>query len=171
MLDEFDRVMLSHLPRTRDRPLLLNHLNQPSAFFVRSVQNDIDVLETYMAKRTNKPVRNNPSMFNTTFVEVRLGNAEKNHFHQWMEQDQETLGIELGTFISNDHKLSVSWDDQNVCFVASATCRDESSVNHNCCITSRSQDWFEAIMLTLYKATVLLGDKAWQSQSSDRSWG
>lgn len=170
-MDDYDRFVIFSLARSRDRPPALNHLGQPSAWFVRSVQSDLDALEAHMAKRTNRPARSPQTWAETTFVDIRLDNKAKTHFNQWMEQGNDEISLLLATFVSNDHKLSLSWDDQNVCFVASATCKDEQSPNHNCCISSRSQDWFEAIALTLYKASVLLGETPWTDVKNDRSWG
>lgn len=111
------------------------------------------------------------SGFTTTFIDVRLAKADGDQFRAYMQQGNDELALEMATLVSQGHKLSLSWDNKNVCFIASVTCRDEKAINYDCCITSRSDDWFEAIMLCVFKAVVLANGKAWQEMSEKSNWG
>lgn len=170
-MDETRRLVAFLLHRARDRPLALNHLNYPSNWYLAQIETDILLMGVDMAAKSRKTVPNFNGAFQTVFVDVRLAQQDKVQFEQFMQQGDDELGLLLAEFVSNGNKFSLTWDNDNSCFIASATCRDEGSVNLNHCISSRSQDWFEAVMLTVFKATVMLVDKAWSEVTSDRSWG
>jgi len=166
-----DPYTLDQLPLVRDRPFYANHLGEPSAYWLRSVNHMFDQLyEEIMAKMTSRNASKRPD-WQVDFIEVRLDKEEVKAFNVYAKRPQEELSLDLATTISNKNKLSVSWDEKNVCFVASCTCRDIDSANENCCISSRSDDWWEAICLTMFKINVVLGDKAWREGQSSASWG
>lgn len=106
-----------------------------------------------------------------TFINYRLSAEEKKVWNAWSEKNANTAVDELAIFMSNGHKTSISWDLNNSCWIASSTCKDDKSINHNKCIMSRSQDWLEAMMLNLFKASVVCKDGDWSDMKSDDTWG
>lgn len=170
-VEELRLTITDLVQRSRDRPISLNHLKYPTNFYFRTIETMCQEIGTIMAKHTNRRSPSQKNSFDVTFVDVRLSAQDKEQFTSYMLQEADELNLNLADFIADDHKFSVTWDDENKCFIASATCRDEGSINHNCCISSRSQEWYEAMQLTVFKATVLLGGKAWTDAKTDKSWG
>lgn len=128
-------------------------------------------LEADLMPRGKSSTRKNNNFVETEFVTVRLDKEQAQAFADWVAQDDESRALDLAEFITAGHKTSITWDDYNSCFIVSSTCKDEASDNHNKCITSRSNDWYEAMMLNVYKANVLFGKGAWESDAQTNAWG
>jgi len=120
---------------------------------------------------TPKGNRNGRAFDPVEFITINLDGEAEKLFKSWAPSHLETLNSDLANFIAEEHKVGLSWDQNNACFIASATCKDEKSPNHNCCITARSDDWTEALLLVLFKATVIPSGKAWSDVSRPAAWG
>jgi len=120
---------------------------------------------------SKKPSRANSSFAEIEFVGVRLDKEQAELFADWVAADQETRALDLAEFLSAGHKTSITWDDHNACFIVSATCKDESNDNFNRCLTSRSNDWYEAMMLNVFKHQVLFKKQRWNGDANTNSWG
>lgn len=152
-------------------PYGLNHLGEPSAHFVRFITRKIEQLEErVMAKKTNSP-GNNQDWQNTVFVNYRLGKDEKAAFEEWSSRKADTVALDLAQFMSSGAKTSITWDSKNNVWIVSATMKDESHKSYNECLTSRSDDWYEAMRLNAYKALVLAKNGKWSDLSADEDWG
>ena len=106
-----------------------------------------------------------------TFVNLRLDDNQKKTFAGWMKEKGETLVDEIAIAMSEHGKMSISWDDTNKCFISAITCKDDKSPNCDHCVSSRSQDWYEALALTCFKVLVLLKDKPWSEGGTAANWG
>jgi hypothetical protein len=73
--------------------------------------------------------------------------------------------------VPNGWKTSFSFDAENDCYIASCTQRDEDDINHNICVTSRSDNPFEALWLCYYKITVIADSKRLPTERADDNWG
>lgn len=125
------------------------------------------VFDDEMAKNN----KNQTSFVPVEFVRIDLDNDQAANFKKWAEKELANLPQHLSNFISEDMKIGLMWDDGNNCFIASATCKDEKSDNHNCCMTSRSDDWPEALLLLVYKHEVVAKGKEWRTMSRPVAWG
>lgn len=115
--------------------------------------------------------RRNGRFESVEFVTINLDAAAEKHFRTYAKDVGDKVVSELALFIAEEHKIGISWDINNNCFIASATCKDEKSENHNLCITARSDDWFEALLLLLYKAKVVANGQPWHNVSRPATWG
>lgn len=115
--------------------------------------------------------RNTGNPFDVIFVSVKIDASEEAKFNEWTLRKDAEIAFDIAKAISDGHKIGVSWDNNNACFIVSATCKDESSINYNHCISSRSGEWYEALMMTVYKIQVMLADKAWSSGAERSNWG
>lgn len=105
------------------------------------------------------------------FVNINLSKSEKTQFKAWYSENQAELPRLLTAFIAAGYKLSIKWDNENACFIATSTCIDESLNNSGKALSSRSDDWLEAIALNLFKTDVLSEDGTWESSGKGNSWG
>jgi hypothetical protein len=121
------------------------------------------------AKKANKAKQWQDN--NVEFVNIRLNNKQKETFKSWFADNERELPNLLAVFLAAGYKMSLKYDADHECYIASATCFDDSMENHNKCLTSRSQDWLEAMALNLYKTDVLSEDGIWESSSTGSDWG
>lgn len=108
---------------------------------------------------------------NTKFAQITLNNDEKDAFDVWRNVKGFDSALEIGVLISEGWKSSVTWDDSNKCFIVAATCKDERNVNANICVSSRSDDFVEALLLNVYKVKVLFKGKAIPTERAANNWG
>jgi len=108
---------------------------------------------------------------NVEFVVVNLDGPAEKDFRKYAAENLEKLVSLVGEFINDGHKLGMTWDDANACFIASATCWDEKSENYANCITARSDDWSEALLLLVFKHRVIAKGQAWALVSRPAAWG
>ncbi len=105
------------------------------------------------------------------FVNMRLDTSQKKQFSLWMDKLGEQCHAEIGIFISSGWKTSITWDADNACFIASSTNVEPTSVNFQYCLTSRSDDWSEALCLNVFKFNVLANGDSLSALVSSNSWG
>jgi len=143
----------------------------PTNFHLRSVVSRFQQLGEFIMPASRKSAVTGRGQFDVTFINIRLDKQGEKQFTEWYSRDQRELAEELAVFVSKGHKLGLSWDDKNTCFTASATCRDDRSPNFNSCITSRSDDFFEAMMMNVFKAEVLFEGGTWVADDRGSNWG
>lgn len=105
------------------------------------------------------------------FVQISLDKDAEKAFHKWKTDHEQTCVSDLGNFIAEEMKLGITWDTSNNCFIASATCKDAKSPNLDRCVTARSDDWLEALMLLVFKHTVTAAGGDWSAVSKPTAWG
>lgn len=105
------------------------------------------------------------------FVNINLSKAEKTQFKSWYSENQAALPELMTRFIAAGYKLSLKWDNENDCFIATSTCTDETMENGGKALSSRSDDWLEAIALNLFKTDVISEDGVWEHSGKGNSWG
>lgn len=162
-----DFVLLSIVQSYR----LLFTQETPTNYTIRSLVSRIQQLGDFIMPRSTQSNVSGKGQFDVTFVNVRLSKKDADQFSTYFSRDIRETGEDLTVFISKGHKIGLSWDDKGACFVASATCRDERSPNYNRCITSRSDDWYEAMIMNVYKHDVLFQGGTWVSDDAGGSWG
>lgn len=111
-----------------------------------------------------------------TFVPVEFVNApltaeEKKAFKAWYKGEPDKVFTGLINLIPHGYKQSVSWSDDQQCFTASLTCRDEENPNFNMCLTGRSNDYWEAHAIVFYKHEFLSEGGIWAFDTQSSSWG
>lgn len=112
-----------------------------------------------------------PQYNQVEFVNVSLTKKDKETFKTWYDARIAELPDMVAKFISEGYKISFRWDSDNECYICSATCIDESMENHNKCLTSRSDQWLEALALNLFKTDTLCKDGIWESTETGYNWG
>lgn len=119
-----------------------------------------------MAKKFAKPNGD----FGVDFINRPLLEAEKDHFKEWFSKLDNDFDEVVGAFILEGFKLSLTWDDNNQCVIASMTCKDEQSPNYNKVLTSRGNQPLETLCMCFYKHVVIFHSGKWE-QNTQRNWG
>lgn len=89
-----------------------------------------------------------------TFVDVKLGEADRENFLQWLGDDVDAVRC-LQAFADDGYRVGVTWSGEHQTYTVSATCRDEESENNGLCMTSFAGDLTRAILLAWYKHDVI----------------
>jgi len=164
-------VLQHNLTTILNRPIPLNHMGDPTAAYIRTLNRWLSTWEIFVMPAKAKSAGANKNGFTTTFVNFKLGKEDKAAFEKYMSNPADKLLEDLVVFVSEGHKLSQSWDDKNKCFIASATCKDEGSINYDYCLTSRHSEWYPAVMMNVFKHNELAAGEPWQQLSEEQDWG
>lgn len=127
--------------------------------------------EVVMPAKKQQQQNSRPQWDKIEFVNINLSKAEKTQFKAWFSENQPELPRLLSVFISAGYKTSLKWDNENACFIATATCTDEGLENSGKALSSRSDDWIEALALNLFKTDVLSENGIWEASGKGNSWG
>lgn len=149
----------------------LNHLGVPSNGFISHLTRKVHQLEERVMASKNSKVQANEAWKTTTFVQYRLSREDKAAFEQWSSRKEGDVALDIAAFMSSGAKTSITWDTSNNVWIVSATMRDEDHKSYNQCLTSRSDDWYEAMRMNAFKALVLAGKNPWSSLQSEQDWG
>lgn len=123
-----------------------------------------------MAKRNSSAADNKPD-WQVTFVQIKLTGEHIDGFSKWMERKEPEIALDVASFMSNGHKTSITWDNDNKCWIVSATCKEEGSKNYNHCLSSRSNEWWEALCMNVYKNDILCDGGSWADKQQNSNWG
>lgn len=148
------------------------HRKHEIAKFSPHLTNEVNSnLERYfeMANKARKPQEQ--SAYTTKFCTIALDTEEKAILKEWLQSNSKDLDTYFHTMVTDGWKTSITWDDNNDCFIASATQRFDDDKNHNVCVTSRSDNMYEAILITFYKIYVLFKDKKLPIEPNKQNWG
>ncbi len=107
------------------------------------------------------------------FVEIRLDDKEKADFKKRYAADGQAILAPLDGLLHEGYKLSISYDDNNKCLIASLTCKYSLSPNFNYVMTSRASDMWEAMALAAYKHFSCCDNGDWGAETriNSNTWG
>ena len=105
------------------------------------------------------------------FCSVVLTAEDKIDYEVWAEKHGKDLLSVLAQCVAEGWKTSITWDNDNECFIGSLTCRAEGHKNENVVVSSRSDDMLEAIAISLYKITALYVGKKLPTEKLKNNWG
>lgn len=123
-----------------------------------------------MARKNSSP-GDNKFDWQVSFVQLKLNEETAEGFNNWMERKEAEIQLDVAVFMSHGHKTSITWDNENKCWIVSATCKDENSKNYNHCLSSRSSEWWEALCMNVYKNDVICKGGSWADKQANVSWG
>lgn len=164
-------VWIHNLLYFRIQPIHRNHLGHPSNGYVEYINRKITQLgELIMPAKASK-APSNSNWIQTEFITIKIQGEHKNGFSEWMGRKDTETALDVASFMSEGHKTSITWDDKNACWIVASTCKIEASPNHNCCISSRSGEWYEALCMNVYKSNVMCHGGSWQEAQESSDWG
>lgn len=122
-------------------------------------------------KTNNKQQKQAQNWNKIEFVNRNLDADEGEKFKVWAKGVDNESGTLISEIMVDDYKLSVTYDDNNECFIATITGKDEQRHNPNKALSARSDNWYEAVMMALYKHLVLFGGGKWSGGTQRNNWG
>lgn len=109
-----------------------------------------------------KGSKNRTPFGNVEFINFKFDRETKEKFEQWYASKGNTVIQGIFETIQAEYKLSVSYDSQNECFIASMTGK-EDSLNPNKCIVIRSSEWMRALAGVAFVNIVLFDGEIWEA--------
>lgn len=107
----------------------------------------------------------------TEFVNRNLLEDEAKAFVAWFKTENERIPDMLGQIMVNEIKVSCTWNDANQCYIATFTGKEDHKYNPFKALSSRSDDWFEALAMTAYKHLILFRGGKWEGDTVKNNWG
>lgn len=105
------------------------------------------------------------------FVNVTLDDQQKVAYDVWAKNPPTPIGDLVGQAMVNLYRVSMGWDDANQCFIATITGKKDAKFNASRSMSSRSDDWYEALALCMFKHYELFGAKTWNGGTQRNNWG
>lgn len=105
------------------------------------------------------------------FANIRLTEENKHEFEQWASSLGDGAQPEIDNFIVSGWKTSAKWDDNNDCFIVSATNENDKDRNYKICVSSRSDVRIEADLLNIYKVEILYRGVKLPTEGVKQNWG
>lgn len=121
--------------------------------------------------RNEHAKRNQNSWMNMVFIDAKLTVEQGEAFMAWRKAKPDNVEPALEKLFSDGYRMSLSWDDQNSCFIASITIKSETHENRSKCLTARSDDLFEVMAMAAYKHVVLFEGGGWDGGKTRDAWG
>lgn len=136
------------------------------------VSNLFDKLEEFLMPAKYR--KNGSARYEDTgysFAHINISPELKKQFKAWFSESAEGFEELCAAFLLSGHKQSVSWNDHDDCYIASLTCNDSQDANYKLILTSRSDNWLEAILLNIFKASVCSAGEPWPRVGEHNKWG
>lgn len=114
--------------------------------------------EFYLLKRGKKMARKQikKSYSDWNLISVELTTAEKNTFKTWKTANNDNADMLFAEALTEGYKISVSYSDTQDRFYGTITSASEDNADHKNSVTSHANDWFTAVMLSIYKWKVVM---------------
>jgi len=109
--------------------------------------------------------------FGFSFVNTRLTAEQATEFRQWSKDNISALVALVTELLGDGYKLSFTYDHNNDCFICSLTGVKGHPINGELVLTSRSDDWQEAILLSAWKHFILFQGRRWETTETRPNWG
>lgn len=109
-----------------------------------------------------KPGKKRTPFGNVAFINYKFDKETKARFDTWYNSKGDTVLQAIFETLQGEHKISVSWDADNECFIGSMTGK-EDSLNPNKCITIRSAEWMRAMAAVAFIHTVVFDGEIWDA--------
>lgn len=155
----------------RDQSIFRRNFQIEGVFASIIVDDAINRLVREAHVMAGKPPKKYQNAFNTEFVNVQLSEGQKKDFLKWKTEQAERIADLIGQIAVDDYKITCSWDARNQCYIASFTGKEDQRHNEHRSMSSRSDDWYEAIALNVYKHVVVFHEGTWEGDNTKNNWG
>lgn len=105
------------------------------------------------------------------FVNIRLTEDQVEDFEKWAMANTSKIWQMLNDLAEAGYKHSTSPDLENACHISTITATQYATDNQKFCLSSRSDNLVEAVLLTCYKHFVISDGGAWRGSQTRKNWG
>lgn len=86
----------------------------------------------------------------TEFIEISLAGHDEDTILRYLS-DADEFADAVAALCEAQYRVAISYNAQNDAFIASLTCRDDSSPNAGATVTAFAGTWVDALRVALYK--------------------
>lgn len=115
--------------------------------------------------------KNGGADYGISFVVCDLRSDDKPDFEAWCDEYGDDWASLVETTTREAYRLTIKFDFNNSCFMASMTQQDQKHPNANKLLSARAGDPQEAILMVLYKHFRKLAGETWPIEAQNRFWG
>ena len=136
---------------------------------ISKLNRTFDTMEGYAM-----PAKSRRNMFGNSdvkFAYIRLTDDLREQFIAWRNEHEAKSWEFLHGLAEEGWKASFGEDLSNACYIASHTCQNEGDINYKICVSSRSDDIEEALLMNVFKIGVLYAGKKLPTDNPGNSWG
>lgn len=99
-------------------------------------------------------------------------NADARQTYQTWEPGADAVYREMAESIGAGYRFTFSYDKTNDAYQCSVTCANDRDANNGWTLTSRGPSWFDALMVAVFKMTVLCpGEWPKSDKTAGDKWG
>ena len=138
---------------------------------VRKFNRLVNNMEFFIMPRKYQQAKEFSNASGFRFVNTRLTAQQASEFREWAKVETGSIVVFIAELLGDGYKLSLTYDHNSNCYVASLTGHGEHAINPSLIMTSRSNDWQEAVMLNAYKHFVIFQGKTWETTETNPNWG
>jgi hypothetical protein len=113
-------------------------------------------MESYMAKKSG----------DWNLIEYRLEDGELAAYETWVKETKMSPLHALNYCASKEVKVSLSYSTDNENWCASLTGKPDNRHNAGSTLTTWSDDCFDALLMGVFKATIIFQDGKWVTRKS-----
>lgn len=111
------------------------------------------------------------SSYEVEFISYKLSAEDATAFVEWANRNDKKV-FELAERLGADgYKFSLSPDLDNECMLVSMTGTKHAARNTGLCMTSRADTFLEALLMCIYKHTVVFQSSDWDAAKTRQNWG
>jgi hypothetical protein len=136
---------------------------------LRTVQNRANALLEWTLAAKSQGFKDKGMGF--SFAQINLNESQRDEFELWLKEQPQDIVENISKFALDGYKLSLSCDFENQCFIASFTQRNIDHPHNSVTVSSRSDDWDEAMMLCAFKVYRLFPGKPLPTERKKFNWG
>ena len=109
------------------------------------------------------------------FVQHDVTKAEMEDFHKWTATvDFDFVVGELERLVDSYYKFTVRYDNYGGGVQATLLCSDAKNPDHGLCLAGRAPDFYNAILMLLFKHKILFGGEwldHFKAEADKSQWG
>jgi hypothetical protein len=137
---------------------ILAHYNAYQSIdkYYPEIHNRLDA-ESYMA---NKRAEWN-------LIEYRLEDGELDTFETWVKENKVGMASSLNYCAEKEIKVSFTFSEKQAAWCISLTGKEDNKLNSGSTLTTWSDDPLDALLMAVFKATVIFSDGVWKTRKSN----
>lgn len=100
-------------------------------------------------------------------IEYRLEDGELDAFDTWVKENKVGMASSLNYCAEKEIKVSFTFSEKQAAWCISLTGKEDNKLNSGATLTTWSDDPLDALLMAVFKATVIFSDGVWKTRKSN----
>lgn len=127
-------------------------------------------MDGVIARKANTRAARRSDEAGPIWVNYTLTDVDKAELARVMSEQPTALNTELETALQEGYRFSVRYDSFADCFAVAMYDPNQGAKNFGKMLNSRSKDWMLAVMMTVWKHTVIFQGEWLTTTDEERDW-